>query len=109
MSPGLAPVAVASTEQKASELLEQMLSRSPGRDNLVEDRPVHTGGRLRTDTDAALDSVHLVTTVDEDGTPTVRAVFASVGGATGAADELRRLGAPSVHVTEMVMDGPRSP
>lgn len=95
----LRPVAVTLTEQEAWQLLGQMLSQAPGRDNLVEDYPYYTSERMRER--ASL--VHLVIYFDEDG-PTVSGVFESSESAIEHARELRRLGGNDVSIADMTMN-----
>lgn len=102
-SPGLTPVAVTSTEQEALELLEQLLSTAPGRNNLVEDYPFYSSDRTPERAVDTRDTVHLVITIEDDG-PTVSEVFDSTDGATRHAEELRQYGEDDVFITDMVMN-----
>lgn len=95
----LRPIAVTLTEQEAYQLLAEVLSGAPGRDNLVEDYPYYARERARER--ASL--VHLVIFADEDG-PTVSGVFESSDSAIEHARELRRLGNNDVSIADMRMN-----
>lgn len=88
-----APSLVAATEETARALLEQTLTETPDRGNLLEDYPFHT-----TTTDPT--TVHLVVYSDEDG-PTVSAVFDTLTDATTHAQELRAHGEDDVTITDV--------
>ena len=101
-SSGLKPVAAASTEEQAHQLLERLLSVTPGRANLIEDYPYRADDERHGGGAGSGRTVHLVVTLD-DG-PSVSTVFDSIDEAGRHADDLRRLGEAGVTIIDMVMD-----
>ena len=91
----LTPAAVAATEEDAHAILEQALTATPERGNQLEDYPLQTD----SDGNLATGMVHLVARSDDEGGPTVSAVFDTLTAATHHAEALRQHGEENVTIT----------
>lgn len=100
----MVPVAVATTCQQAEDLLQRLLSTSPGRNNRIETVPFHAKDGQDVDATSAIRVQVVIAPDEEDGEPLVSEVFDSREGATRHAQELRSYGESNVTVTDMVVN-----